>query len=82
MRGFLEDDYDRAIKSDLIDVALVVHHMTAKAFLVSEDGDEKKAKWLPKSQCQRGENLVEAQCGGRVWSFTLPEWLAKEKGLI
>ena len=33
-------------KSDLIDVTVQLHHETAKAVLVSDDGDRDKAVWI------------------------------------
>ena len=68
-RGFLDDD--KVQKSDLIDVAVQVHRETAKAWLVSDTGDKKDAKWIPKSQAELADGVL-----------TCPEWLAKDKGLI
>lgn len=68
------------MKSDLIDVTVQKHAETAKAFLVSDDGDKSKAVWIPKSQC---EIEAKACVGGEdFYELTLPEWLAKDKGLI
>lgn len=53
----------------LIDIAGELRHETAKAFLVF---DGAKEVWLPKS-------IVEHNDDG---TWTLPEWLAKDKGLI
>ena len=53
----------------LVDIAAQVHGETPKAFRLF-DGD--KTEWVPKSQ-------VEANGDG---TFTMPEWLAKEKGFI
>ena len=60
----------------LIDITMQLHHETQRAVLVSDDGDESKAKWLPKS-------LIEIQPlkDGMV-EITLPEWKAKMEGLI
>lgn len=68
-RGFLADD--EAGRSDLIDCAVQLHHETPKAWLVSDDGDKARAVWIPKSQAEFADGVV-----------TMPEWLAKEKGLI
>lgn len=54
--------------SDIVDVALDFISATEKAYLVG-NGDKKF--WLPKSQ-------VEYDGAG---TFSIPEWLAKEKGL-
>ena len=53
----------------LYDFAATLKHETANAFLVN-DGD--KDYWLPKS-------LTEYNNDG---TFTVPEWLAVEKGLV
>lgn len=55
--------------SNLIDIAGELRMETAKALQVF-DGD--RTVWLPKSQ-------VEDNGDG---TFTMPEWLAHEKGLI
>jgi len=55
--------------SDLIDIAGELRIETEKAMLVF-DGEQ--SVWLPKS-------LVEENGDG---TFTMPEWLAKDKGLI
>lgn len=58
-------------RSDLIDVAVKLHAETERAWLVSDTGERKDAKWIPKSQAELAAGLL-----------TLPEWLAKEKELI
>lgn len=62
-------------KSDLIDVAVKLHHESEKAWLVSDDGDRAKAIWIPKSQ-------AELESKGAAHILTLPEWLATDKGLV
>lgn len=66
-RGFLSDDAPRPVR--LSDIAAEIRVETARAWLVFDGARE---VWLPKS-------LVESNGDG---TFTLPEWLAKEKGLI
>lgn len=59
-----------------IDLTLRLHHETPQAILVSDDGEEKHAVWLPKSQIEWQETkpgYVEA---------VVPEWLAADKRLI
>lgn len=63
-------------KRELCDVTMQLHHETAKAVLVSDDGDKEKAKWLPLSQIE-----LERKADGVV-IVTLPTWLAKQEGLI
>ncbi len=53
-----------------IDAALV--YETEEAFLLAPDGDETKKDWVPKSK-------VENNGDG---TFTMPEWLAIEKGFV
>ena len=67
------------MKSDLVDIVVHKHAETAKAILVSDDGDEKKAKWIPKSYC---EFVALNGRTGPFCTLTLPEWLALDKGLI
>jgi len=59
--------------SNLVDIAAELRHETGRAFLIH---DGTKEVWLPKSQ-------VEVECsGGDRVIVTMPEWLAKDKGLI
>jgi len=65
-----------AFKSDLVDVACHIHHTTERAVLVSDDGDVERACWLPLSQVE-----IEMK-RPPIAEITMPEWLAKERGLI
>lgn len=60
----------------ILDMEMRLHHETAQAVLVSDDGEEKNAVWLPLSQIE-----LERLKNARV-IVTLPEWLALDKGLI
>jgi len=62
----------RAPPKTLVDLALQVRHETALAYLVY---DGKQEQWLPKSH-------VEKHVGAGTTIFTMPEWMAKAKGLI
>lgn len=62
-------------RSDLVDLAVVLKRETDKAWCVDAGGSADV--WLPKSQCE-----LERGGAGRADTLTLPEWLAKEKGLI
>ena len=64
------------MKSDLIDLEMLLHHETEKAILISDDGDEKHAVWIPKSACE-----FERKDASLV-TVTMPEWQALDKGLI
>ena len=66
-RGFLDERDVR--KSDLVDIAAEVRRETDKAWLIF---DGHREVWLPKSQCEANPDKT----------FTMPEWLANEKGLL
>lgn len=57
-------------RSDIIDIAAELRRETDKAYCIF-DGD--KEVWLPKSQVEH--DLSDG-------TFAMPEWLAKDKGLI
>jgi hypothetical protein len=57
-------------RSDLVDVAGEIRRETAQAFLLF---DGEKEVWLPKS-------LVEWDADDKT--MAMPEWLAKDKGLL
>jgi len=52
-----------------IDIALEIRGETEKAYKVT---DGKYLEWIPKSQVENNED----------GTFSMPEWLAKEKGFI
>ena len=64
------------MKSDLIDIDGAVEARTDKAVLF-HTGDKAKAAWLPLSQIE----IEETGLAG-IFTVTLPERLALEKGLI
>jgi hypothetical protein len=62
---------DEARRSDLVDIACVILRQTERAYCIDAGtGDD---VWLPKSQCQWDES---------DHTMAMPEWLAKDKGLI
>lgn len=63
------------MKSDLVDISVIVMRRTEKAVLVDHGG--KKAEWVPLSQCE-----VEPDGNGRTHTLTCQEWLAVEKGMV
>lgn len=65
------------MKSNLTEITVQLHQETPRAILVSDDGDNDKAVWLPKSQVE-----FVAKSGSDVIEVTLPEWLATERGLV
>ncbi len=64
------------MKSNIVDIDVEVTARTAKAVLV-HTGIKEKAIWLPLSQIEIEETGI-----GEIFTVTLPEWLALEKGLI
>ena len=65
------------MKSNVVDLAGVVHHETDKAILFSETAHREDAVWLPKSQVE-----MEYDGSRNFYTVTLPEQLALDKGLI
>lgn len=66
-RGFLSNDPSKPVH--LTDIACEVRRESERAWLIFDGSVE---VWLPKS-------LAEDNGDG---TFTLPEWLATEKGLV
>ena len=60
----------------LIEIEMQMHSHTQKAILVSDDGNDDNAVWLPVSQIQTRSK------GGARMIVTMPEWLAMKEGLI
>jgi len=56
-------------KPELIDITAQVRAETAKAWRLF---DGTKTEWVPKSQVEQNDD----------GTFTMPEWLAKDKGFI
>jgi len=61
---------------DTIEICLTICYETDYAYLVTDDGDKKV--WIPKAQAK-----PDCACGiDDTVTFTVPEWLAIEKGFI
>ncbi len=64
----------------LTDIAVFVRMETTKAWLIYDGSQE---VWIPKSQaeinCDNPDDLWDNR---KEKTLTLPEWLAKDKGLI
>lgn len=58
-----------------IDFCGEIRHETDMAYLVFDGVDE---VWIPKSQCRSVRRIGQ----GSDYEFVIPEWLAKEKGII
>lgn len=65
-------------KRELVDLTVHLHAETARAILVSDDGDRGRAVWLPLSQIEVDREKLKSP----AVVVTLPEWLAVDKGLI
>lgn len=63
-------------KHNLCTIKVWFHYERPLAILVSLDGDRRAAVWLPKGPVDYDGDL------GHWMEITLPEDLAKEKGLI
>lgn len=64
------------MKSDLLDLEVILHARTKMAVKVSTDGNSTKAVWVPREHIEIEHKYTN------VYALTLPEWLAFEKGLI
>lgn len=64
------------MKSDIIDIDGAVEAQTEKAVLF-HTGDKTQAAWLPRSQIEINETGFSG-----IFTVSLPEWLALDKGLI
>ena len=62
-------DWHDQMTNSLVDLAAEIKLETEKAFLLDFGAVE---AWVPKSQVQDNED----------GTFTMPEWIAKDKGLI
>lgn len=79
-----------SVRSNLCDIDVVIHHGTDKALLVSIDGNESRAQWLPKSRIEidhkpgfvQGKRNNSQSVQLNIATITLPTSLAKEKGLV
>lgn len=76
---------------DLVDVEMrhFIDMDRAKAIFASKDGDREHGVWLPRSQVEihpKGERVRIGTRHGIVIhqpvAVTMPQWLAREKGLI
>ncbi len=61
------------------EVDVHIHHATEKAYLVSADGDEEEAVWIPMSQVD--EISPEYRKPG-IYQIDIPQWLAEKEDLV
>jgi hypothetical protein len=79
-----------SVRSDLVDIPMALHHETERAILVSDNGEETRAVWIPKSRCEfekhssfiRGHRKNGQSTGFPSVTVSMRQGLAKEKGLI
>lgn len=73
-----------------VDLTLAVHAGTFRAILVSDTGEASRAAWLPRSKIEiehTGKLTQGTRSDGQIVDLAViearvPEWLAKDKGLI
>lgn len=81
---------ERVQKSRMCELAVVMHYDTGKALFVSATGEEARAVWIPRSQVEvydEGKTSPAIRKDGQrttrpLICLVIPEWLAKEKGLV
>jgi hypothetical protein len=64
------------MRSNVIDIDGAIERRTEKAVLF-HTGNKEEAAWLPMSQIEVHETGI-----GGIFTVTLPQWLAEEKGLV
>jgi hypothetical protein len=64
--------------TEYVEIEVVVHRATEKAVLVSDDGDDSDATWLPLSQIKGPRPSVSQD--SQV--LEVAEWIAQREGLI
>lgn len=69
---------DTSKNSNQIEFGGTVERETDKAFLVSDGINE---MWIPKSQIIKARR-IGGSASHHDFEFVLPEWLAKDKGII
>lgn len=87
---------EKVTKVRMLDLDVLLHAETHPgkseqgAVLVSQTGDERTAKWIPKSLCAladkarrvAGVNTQLKPVSLKLVTLTTEEWVAKEKGLV
>jgi NH3-dependent NAD+ synthetase len=66
-------------RKELYDIEVQIHASTAKAILVSLDGERDNAVWLALSQIEVERKPPPKD---RFATVTLPTWIAEDKGLV
>ena len=77
---------DSADDADSITLTLAIHGEVGKSLKVSETGDDKKTVLLPNSEIKVSITGRHTDTPGHpkyaIGDVTMPEWLAKDRGLI
>lgn len=63
---------------DPTEIAVFVKKLTAAAVLVTDGTPKDSGTWVPRQFVEESDALEE----GEHTTITVPEWLAKDKGLI
>lgn len=65
------------MRSDLVDIEMVIHYRTPNAILASDAGDRDCAVWLSISTIE-----IEPTKTAGTFIVTMPKRLAEDKGLV
>jgi hypothetical protein len=65
------------MRSDLIDIDMMIHVEGKKFIIASDTGDKKDAVWLPRSQIEISPSAIKG-----LVTITIPEWLATARKLM
>ena len=65
-------------RGETIEVCATFITETDMAVLINHDGEDENT-WVPKSQITEMEDDMEE---GEVYTFTMTEWIANERGFI
>ena len=66
---------NRHVRTHIVDIVVKIRRRSDRVVTV-EHGRPSKRAWLPLSQCELSSN------GDGTHTASLPEWLAREKGMI
>lgn len=76
--------------ADDIEITCVLHAETRVAVLISDDGNEARAQWIPRSQIEMVATGRPTQITrrngrtgyGQIVEITMPGWLARQRELV
>ena len=71
-------------EKELVDLVLYCFVETEKAYMVGDTKDKGKAVWIAKQFCERYEKIPDKKEKGIYprYDFSMPEWVAIEKGFV